>query len=145
MIAELAAANAAFAVIKATISNGRELYDAGDSILNYFDAKTNLQKKVNEKPVDKRSDLEEFLALEQLKKQEEDLKELMIYTGRSGMWTDWLNFQAEAKRKREEARIAAIAARKRKQKMLIDTAIIALAGIVSLCAFGTLLYIIATY
>lgn len=145
MIAELAAANAAFAVIKATISNGKELYDAGDSILNYFDAKAGLQKKVNEKPVDKRSDLEEFLALEQLKKQEEELKHLMIYSGRAGMWDDWLAFQARAKKKREANVIALKAKMKRKQKMLIDTIIIVSAGIVSLGAFGILLYVIATY
>lgn len=145
MIAELAAANAAFSVIKAAISNGKELYDAGDSILNYFDAKTKLQKTVNEKPVDKRSDLEEFLALEQLKKQEEELKQMMIYTGRSGMWTDWLAFQAQAKKKRDAEEAAKIARRKRKQKLIIETSVIVGAGLVSLSAIGAIFYSIATY
>ena len=43
------------------------------------------------------------MALEQLKKQEEELKEMMIYQGRAGLWTDWLKFQLEAKKKREAA------------------------------------------
>jgi hypothetical protein len=43
------------------------------------------------------------MALEQLKKQEEELREMMIYQGRAGLWTDWLKFQLEAKKKREAA------------------------------------------
>jgi hypothetical protein len=43
------------------------------------------------------------MALEQLKKQEEELKQMMIYQGRAGLWTDWLKFQLEAKKKREAA------------------------------------------
>jgi len=41
------------------------------------------------------------MALEQLKKNEEELKEMMIYQGRAGLWTDWLKFQLDAKKKRE--------------------------------------------
>jgi hypothetical protein len=41
------------------------------------------------------------MALEQIKKQEEELKEMMIYQGRAGLWTDWLKFQLDAKKKRE--------------------------------------------
>jgi hypothetical protein len=43
------------------------------------------------------------MALEQLKKQEEELKEMMIYQGRAGLWTDWLKFQLDAKKRREAA------------------------------------------
>ena len=43
------------------------------------------------------------MALEKLKKQEEELREMMIYQGRAGLWTDWLKFQLEAKKKREAA------------------------------------------
>jgi hypothetical protein len=28
---------------------------------------------------------------------------MMIYSGRGGLWDDWLKFQSDAKRKREEA------------------------------------------
>jgi hypothetical protein len=41
------------------------------------------------------------MALEKLKKQEEELREMMIYQGRAGMWTDWLTFQLKAKKQRE--------------------------------------------
>jgi len=35
-------------------------------------------------------------------KQEAELKEMMIYQGRGGMWQDWLAFQAKQKKARDE-------------------------------------------
>jgi hypothetical protein len=103
MIAELMACNAAFAVIKETINNGGEIMNAGQALFDYFDNKSALAKKANEKGGSNRSDLEEFMALEQLKKQELELREMMQWQGRAGMWDDWLRFQLEAKKKREAA------------------------------------------
>ena len=107
MLAELALCSAAFNTVKEFVQNGKELHQMGEGLLNYFDAKSNLQKKVNKASGDK-SDLEEFLALEQIKAQEDELRELMIYTGRAGMWQDWIKFQAEAAQRREEQRRQAI-------------------------------------
>jgi hypothetical protein len=103
MLAELAVANAAFAVIKEAVQNSGDIMNAGQALFQYFDSKSVIQKKANEKGGTDRGDLEEFMALEQLKKQEAELKEMMIYQGRGGMWQEWLQFQAEAKKKREEA------------------------------------------
>jgi len=103
MLVELMAANAAYAVIKETIGNGKDLMDAASALSQWFDSKDTLQKKANEKGGVNRSDLEEFAALEKLKQQEEELKLMMIYSGRGGLWDDWLKFQSDAKRKREEA------------------------------------------
>ncbi len=42
----------------------------------------------------------------------------MIYCGRAGLWDDWLQFQADAKRKRDAAvKAEALARYKRKQKI----------------------------
>lgn len=103
MLAELAVANAAFAVIKEAVQNSGDIMNAGQALFKYFDTKSEIQKKANEKGGANKSDLEEFMALEQLKKQEEELREMMIYQGRAGLWTDWLKFQLEAKKKREAA------------------------------------------
>lgn len=103
MLAELAVANAAFAVIKEAVQNSGDIMNAGQALFKYFDTKSEIQKKANEKGGTNKSDLEEFMALEQLKKQEEELREMMIYQGRAGLWTDWLKFQLEAKKKREAA------------------------------------------
>ena len=103
MLAELAIANAAFAVIKEAVANSGDIMAAGESLFKYFDTKAEIQKKASAKGGSDRGDLEEFMALEKLKKQEEELREMMIYQGRAGLWTDWLKFQLEAKKKREEA------------------------------------------
>jgi hypothetical protein len=103
MLAELAVANAAFAVIKEAVANSGDIMAAGESLFKYFDTKAEIQKKANSKGGSDRGDLEEFMALEKLKKQEEELREMMIYQGRAGLWTDWLKFQLEAKKKREAA------------------------------------------
>lgn len=103
MLLELAAANAAFAVIKEAVQNSGDIMNAGQALFDYFDNKNAIQKKANAKGGSDRGDLEEFMALEKLKKQEEELREMMIYQGRAGLWTDWLKFQLEAKKKREDA------------------------------------------
>lgn len=101
MLAELAVANAAFAVIKEAVQHSGDIMAAGDALFKYFDSKAELQRKANEKGGSKGSDLEEFMALEKLKQQEEELKQMMIYAGRGGMWDDWLAFQVKVKKKRE--------------------------------------------
>lgn len=106
MLVELAAANAAYAVIKECVQNSGELMQAGKAVMDWFNAKNELQKKVEEKPPDQRSDLEEFFALEELKKQQQELKELFIYKGRPGLWDDWLAFQVKARQSREAAAAA---------------------------------------
>ena len=103
MLAELAVANAAFAVIKEAVVHSGDIMAAGESLFKYFDTKDEIQKKAKASGGSDRGDLEAFMALEKLKKQEEELKQMMIYSGRGGLWQDWLKFQSDAKRKREEA------------------------------------------
>ena len=118
MLVELAACNSAFAIIKEAVQNSGELANAGKAIYQYFDQKSAIQKKYETKARSARSnDMEEFFALEQLKKQETELREMMQWQGRAGMWQDWLQFQKEAKEKRvaaERAELARAAARKAK-------------------------------
>tara|TARA_Y100000114_G_scaffold154500_1_gene176677 strand:+ start:1027 stop:1467 length:441 start_codon:yes stop_codon:yes gene_type:complete len=104
MLAELAAANAAFGVIKSFISNGKELASCGKQISDFVFAKEQIQKKANKQRAKGGSgDLEEFMALEKIKEQEKELKQLMIYAGRPGLWQDWQKFQAEARKSRRYA------------------------------------------
>jgi hypothetical protein len=126
MLAELALANAAFSVIKEAVANSGDIMAAGESLFKYFDSKAEIQKKANAKGGSDRGDLEEFMALEQLKKQEEELREMMIYQGRAGLWTDWLKFQLEAKKKREEAERQKVLKRQRMIDRIKDTGMIIL-------------------
>ena len=111
MLAELAAANAAFAVIKTAVQNGKDIAAAGSAIANFVGAKEDLQRKASKKG--NGSDLEEFMALEQIREQEEQLKQIMIYAGRPGLWGDWQRFQAKARTARREAEVAAAKRRRR--------------------------------
>jgi hypothetical protein len=126
MLAELALANAAFSVIKEAVANSGDIMAAGESLFKYFDSKAEIQKKAAAKGGSDRGDLEEFMALEQLKKQEESLREMMIYQGRAGLWTDWLKFQLEAKKKREAAEREKVLKRQRIIDRIKDTGMIIL-------------------
>lgn len=111
MIAELMAANAAFAVIKETVQNGGDIMAAGAKLFDYFDSKNAIQKQYESSG---QSDMQAFAALEQIKTQEAELKRMMVYHGRAGLWTEWLEFQKQAKHKRiaaEKAELRKKAAR----------------------------------
>ena len=149
MIAELAAANAAFQVIKAALNNGKELSAIGGRVFDYFDNKAKIQEKATKKAVSggERSDMEEFMALEQLNAQEVELRERMIYAGRPGLWEDWVKFQAQAARRRRESKEAgARSARLRKAKIgnIIDIVVLSLASVVIaiLISYGAYVYIV---
>jgi hypothetical protein len=114
MLVELAAANAAYAVIKECVSNGGEILSAGRAVVDWFNAKSELQEKVKQNP--EKTDLEEFFALEELNRQQQELKELFIYQGRPGLWDDWLAFQVKARQDREAKAAAETKARLQKKK-----------------------------
>ena len=130
MLAELAAANAAFQVIKSAVQNGKEIASAGKAIANFVGAKEQLQRKAQKKGGG--SDLEEFMALEQIREQEEQLKQIMIYAGRPGLWGDWQRFQAKARIARREAEEAAI----RKRKKIFDITVITIFFVLGLVIMG---------
>lgn len=117
MLAELAAANAAFAIIKKAVSNTGDLAKAGKAISDFVIAKEELQRKGNKKKKTgvRSSDLEEFIALEKIREQEEQLKQIMIYAGRPGLWNDWQRFQANA---RKERRVQEELAKRRRAEIL---------------------------
>ena len=116
MIAEIAAANAAFQVIKGALSNGKELYDVAEQATTYFDSKSAIAKKANR--TGGSNELQCFMQLEKIKEQEEWLKEYMVYAGRADMYSDWLRFQSDCKQKRERAE------RLRKQKRAANLALL---------------------
>ena len=145
MLVEIAAANAAFAVIKEAVQHSGDLMAAGKSVMDYFNAKSSIQKKIEETPPNKRNDLEEFFEYERMKKQEQELKELMIYQGRPGLWDDWLKFQANAKKRRDEAKREAEAEEERKKeevKQIFETIVIILAILCLISVFiGIVFYV----
>jgi hypothetical protein len=143
MLAEIAAANAAFAVIKGALANGKELHQLGSRVFDYFDNKAKIQESVTKKGGG--SDLEEFMALERLKQQEEELRERMVYAGRPGMWGDWQKFQAQAARKRREDAEAAAREKKLRAERLAQLVEYIAIGMASVVLAGLLIYGIVIY
>ena len=75
MLAELAVANAAFGIIKNFVSNGKELSGCVKQISDFVFSKEQLEKKASKKKASGGGgDLEEFMALEQIREKEEELK-----------------------------------------------------------------------
>lgn len=136
MLAEIAAANAAFKVIKAALNNGKELYDCSEAAQSYFNNKSIIAKRVSQKG---KSDLDAFMALEKIKEQEEWLKDYMVYAGRADMYSDWLNFQSECKRKREQQEKTRL--RKRQETLKLLKQFITYMGL-SLALLPVLIYMI---
>ena len=120
MLAELAAANAAFSIIKQTVLNGKDLLSAGSAISDFVNAKEDLRQNGEKKKnsVFGSNDLEEFLALEQLKQQEDELRQMMQWYGRANLWNDWQRFQAEARKERQRQQQEALAKRQERLELI---------------------------
>lgn len=111
MIAELMIANQCFDVLKKTVMNGRDIMSAGKAISKFVQAEEELQARGNAKKnsIWRRmggsdgSDLEEFMALEQIAAKKAELRSMMQLYGRGGMYNDFVRFQAEQRKKRQEA------------------------------------------
>jgi|TARA_R110000751_G_scaffold3272_1_gene16359 hypothetical protein len=122
MLAELAAFNAGFAVVKQVIANGRDLSDAASAIGKMVGAKEDIKRRHNKQKSSvmsflggkKENDFEEFMALEKINHLEKEMITYMKIYGRAGLHEDWVSFQAQARRKRR-AEEADIKARKAKQ------------------------------
>lgn len=143
MLAELAIANAAFSIIKETVQNGGDIMAAGKSVFDFFDNKTQIAAKANKSG----SDSEAFFALETIKQNEKQLKEMFIYQGRAGLWDDWLAFQVEARKKREaEARELALKKRKRIQlvKNIFSGIAVVVLVMTGIGALGLLAWVVLT-
>ena len=114
MIAELAAFNAGFNVLKQFVANGRDLSDAMGAIGQMVTAKEDLKNRGEKKKKSILSvlggktdnDFEEFMALEKINEIEKELTSMMRLYGRPGLYDDWVRFQAEARKKRREEETA---------------------------------------
>ena len=92
MLLELAAANAAFAVVREALNNGQELAQCAGKLGEYFGLKADLAKKASSKG----SDSEAFWAMESLREAESEReqevrdKALAVYKRRQLVWS-WIN------------------------------------------------------
>ncbi len=140
MLAELAACNAALAIITKTLQHGKELTTAGKAVADFVINKDALATKATKKkhsvwtkiaPGGKEDMLQTFMALEDIKKQEDKLRETMQLYGRPNLYQDWVRFQAEARKSRQAAeKERQLAIEHLKENIMIGGAAIAVLGIV---------------
>ena len=99
MLIELMAANAAFAVIKQTLSNGKEIADAGSALTKYFSASQAIEKKAQLGTGDV---LAAYQAKQAIERQEKELEFMLNKQGLLGYYK-YQQFRDEFHRKQKDA------------------------------------------
>ena len=135
MLAELAIANAAFQVIKQTLSNGKEIADAGSALTKYFGASQAIQQKAKMGTGDV---LAAYQAKQAIERQERELEFMLNKQGLLGYYK-YQQFRDEFF-KTQKAEAAKQRVRNKKIKSNVETGfLITLLTIIFLGAFVGLL------
>ena len=140
ILESIAAANAAYSVIKTALGNGKEtaglIGAVGKFLTAEEDIKAAVQKKKNS-PLTaitggEEGDWEEFQALEDIRQKRKELESYIRLYGAPGQWDRWIQWQTEARKQRQAARKAAEKAREERMELLATIAGIGMAVIVVL-------------
>lgn len=115
----IAAANAAYSVIRTCIANGRETADLVSNVGKFLTAEEELKTAIQKKKANPltaitggaEGDWEEFQQLERIQQQRKELESYIRLYGSPGQWDRWITWQAEARKQRKAAKIAAEKAR----------------------------------
>ncbi len=132
----IAAANAAYSVIRTCIANGRETADLMSNVGKFLTAEEELKDAVQRKknsPITAitggaEGDWEEFQQLEKIREQRKELESYIRLYGRPGQWDRWIQWQAEARKQRAAAKKAAEQRRAEKLEAIQTITIIVLAA-----------------
>ena len=138
MLAELAIANAAFQVIKQTLSNGKEIADAGSALTKYFGASQAIEQKAKLGTGDV---LAAYQAKQAIERQEKELEWMLNKQGLLGYYK-YQQFRDEFFEK-QKAEAAKQRIRNKKIKNNVETGLaITILVVIFLAAFvGVLIYI----
>ena len=105
MLLEIAALNSSFKILQTLLSNGKSLYECGESLTSFFQASSEINKQPSSKS-GSGSALESYQAQQEVKKTREALKFAMNKNALCG-WADFVQFEAEWYREKraEEAEL----------------------------------------
>jgi len=134
----IAAANAAYSVIRTCIANGRETADLMSNVGKFLTAEEELKDAVQRKknsPLTAitggaEGDWEEFQQLEKIREQRKELESYIRLYGRPGQWDRWIQWQADARKQRAAAKRAAIQKREEQMEALATAAGILIASVI---------------
>ena len=137
MLAELAAANAAYSTIKKFVSNGKEVSDFLAPLKNLVSSEEELKARGNRKKDGLFSkvmgksadDFDEFIALQQIQEQRKELESICRLYGKPGTWDSFLAFEAKMRVQRKKEA-------EERQKQITATIKYITWGIASLLAVG---------
>ena len=149
ILESIAAANAAYQVIKTAIGNGKETAGLIGAVGKFLTAEDDIKQAVQRKknsPLTaitggEEGDWEEFQALESIREKRRELESYIRLYGQPGQWDRWIQWQNEARKQRQAARKAA----EKRQAELIEQLQIA-AGIIiaiTVCIIG--IYYLGVY
>lgn len=145
---ELGVALTALSAISSAVSQGKELFEVGSQLDTFFNAQSKIQKATHDTKSKVWKDPElwsEFQANERLKREITTLREVMIYSGRPGLWGDWLQWQSDAKKRREEAEKELQRQAIKRQKVIGEAFHVFAITSISLLGIFSVLYVIVTY
>lgn len=145
----IAAANAAYSVIKTCISNGKETADLMSNVGKFLTAEEDLKEAVQKKknsPLTaitggSEGDWEEFQQLEKIREQRKELESYIRLYGRPGQWDRWIQWQAEARKQRAAAKRAA--EQKREEQMEVIQTATGIILAITACVLG--IYYLGSY
>ena len=149
ILESIAAANAAYSVIKTALGNGKETAGLIGAVGKFLSAEEDIKEAINKKKASpitmitgsSEGDWEEFQHLEMLRQKRAELESYCRLYAPAGTWDRWQQWQAEARKQRQAAKKAAEKAREERMELLAT-----IAGI--LMAVGTIvtvLYFLGRY
>jgi len=140
ILESIAAANAAYSVIKTALGNGKETAGLIGAVGKFLSAEEDVKNAVNKKknsPLTAitggdEGDWEEFQALENIKQKRAELESYCRLYAPAGTWDRWIAWQNEARKQRQAARKAAQAAHEKKMEQIQIAAgvMLAITGVV---------------
>ena len=149
ILESIAAANAAYSVIRTALSNGKETANLMSSIGKFLSAEEDIKSAVDRKKKNpltaitggEEGDWEEFQALEDIRQKRAELESWCRLYAPSGTWDRWVSYEAKVRTQRAEAKKAAMKAREKRNEQIAMALAITLAF--STCVAG--LYYIGQY
>jgi hypothetical protein len=119
MLVEIAACNAAFAVLKESIAMGKDIIDCSTHLGIWSEKSREITAQAKgKKGGSSASDLELFMAAEKVKVQREEL-EYMMRSTRLNMWQEFISFEASQVKARRKQQAMEERARVKRSEFLL--------------------------
>ena len=129
-IAAIKIANEAIGAIKEFAGHCQSVGEMGKDLTKLADAKEELEKNAKD------GDMDAFWTLEDIKRQESEIKNMFIYAGRPGLWDDYCKFIANRKEMRRKAKEREEAKRLARKKAIQNGFLYVAVGIAVLGVVG---------